>query len=408
MKSPYHLFDGFGVELEYMIVDKNTLQVKAIADELLKHELGSIGSDYENGIVTWSNELVLHVIEIKSTKPEADLPSLEKAFAENVIRINKILEKWNAMLLPTAAHPFMNPFTDTKLWPHDNNEVYALYDKLFDSKGHGWSNLQSTHLNLPFHGDEEFAKLHAAIRLILPLLPALCASSPVLDSNISGMLDTRLKFYKTNQAKIPVLTGSIIPEEVYSFEDYKKAIYQPIEKAIGPYDPDQILDPVWVNSRGAIARFDRGSIEIRVMDIQECPAADLAIVTLVVETLKLLISENFTRLSEQKIIETEALANLFDRAAIRGLSSPVEDLSILAAFGLKTPSTIKEIWKAILLKIPDSTNQSDYRKIIKSILENGSLSERILHALENDSSLKNMETVYRRLSVCLQENKLFI
>ncbi len=408
MKSPYHLFDGFGVELEYMIVDKNTLQVKAIADELLKHELGSIGSDYENGIVTWSNELVLHVIEIKSTKPEADLPSLEKAFAENVIRINKILEKWNAMLLPTAAHPFMNPFTDTKLWPHDNNEVYALYDKLFDSKGHGWSNLQSTHLNLPFHGDEEFAKLHAAIRLILPLLPALCASSPVLDSNISGMLDTRLKFYKTNQAKIPVLTGSIIPEEVYSFEDYKKAIYQPIEKAIGPYDPDQILDPVWVNSRGAIARFDRGSIEIRVMDIQECPAADLAIVTLVVETLKLLISENFTRLSEQKIIETEALVNLFDRAAIRGLSSPVEDLSILAAFGLKTPSTIKEIWKAILLKIPDSTNQSDYRKIIKSILENGSLSERILHALENDSSLKNMETVYRRLSVCLQENKLFI
>jgi len=302
----------------------------------------------------------------------------------------------------------MNPFTDTKLWPHDNNEVYALYDKLFDSKGHGWSNLQSTHLNLPFHGDEEFAKLHAAIRLILPLLPALCASSPVLDSNISGMLDTRLKFYKTNQAKIPVLTGSIIPEEVYSFEDYKKAIYQPIEKAIGPYDPDQILDPVWVNSRGAIARFDRGSIEIRVMDIQECPAADLAIVTLVVETLKLLISENFTRLSEQKIIETEALVNLFDRAAIRGLSSPVEDLSILAAFGLKTPSTIKEIWKAILLKIPDSTNQSDYRKIIKSILENGSLSERILHALENDSSLKNMETVYRRLSVCLQENKLFI
>ncbi|MBK8292720.1 MAG: glutamate--cysteine ligase [Flammeovirgaceae bacterium] len=408
MKSPYHLFDGFGVELEYMIVDKNTLQVKAIADELLKHELGSIGSDYENGIVTWSNELVLHVIEIKSTKPEADLPSLEKAFAENVIRINKILEKWNAMLLPTAAHPFMNPFTDTKLWPHDNNEVYALYDKLFDSKGHGWSNLQSTHLNLPFHGDEEFAKLHAAIRLILPLLPALCASSPVLDSNISGMLDTRLKFYKTNQAKIPVLTGSIIPEEVYSFEDYKKAIYQPIEKAIGPYDPDQILDPVWVNSRGAIARFDRGSIEIRVMDIQECPAADLAIVTLVVETLKLLISENFTRLSEQKIIETKALANLFDRAAIRGLSSPVEDLSILAAFGLKTPSTIKQIWKAILLKIPDSTNQSDYRKIIKSILENGSLSERILHALENDSSLKNMETVYRRLSVCLQENKLFI
>ncbi|MDZ7645948.1 MAG: glutamate-cysteine ligase family protein [Cytophagales bacterium] len=281
----------------------------------------------------------------------------------------------------------MNPFTDAKLWPHDNNEVYALYDKLFDSKGHGWSNLQSTHINLPFHGDEEFAKLHAAIRLLLPLLPALCASSPILDSTISGMFDTRLKFYKTNQVKIPVLTGSVIPEGVYSFDDYKKTIYQPIEKAIGPHDPDQILDPIWVNSRGAIARFDRGSIEIRVMDIQECPAADLAIVTLVVETLKLLISEKFTRLSEQKIIETAALAKLFDQVASTGLATPVENLSILAAFGLKAPSTIKEIWKTILIKIPSTSDyKSHYRKIIKGILENGSLSERILHALENDSS----------------------
>lgn len=49
MSAPYHLFDGFGIELEYMIVDKETLQVKPIADNLLKHELGTIGSDFEMG-----------------------------------------------------------------------------------------------------------------------------------------------------------------------------------------------------------------------------------------------------------------------------------------------------------------------------------------------------------------------
>lgn len=407
--SPYHLFDGFGIELEYMIVDRNSLQVKPLADELLKHELGIIGSDFENGIVTWSNELVLHVIEIKSTQPEADLERLEKAFAENVNRINAILKKWNAMLLPTAAHPFMNPFTDTRLWPHDNNEVYALYDKLFNSKGHGWSNLQSTHINLPFHGDEEFAKLHAAIRLLLPLLPALCASSPLLDGRISGMLDTRLKYYKTNQDKIPVITGNIIPEEIYTFDEYSKNIYQPIKKAIGPHDPDEILDPVWVNSRGAIARFDRGSIEIRVMDIQECAAADLALVTLAIETLKLLISEKFTSLQEQRIVQTTALASLFDRAAVTGLATQVEDPSILKAFGLKNPGTIKEIWKNILINIPHTTAyQSSSLKIVEKILESGSLSERILNALKDDTSLKNITSVYRRLSNCLQENKLFI
>jgi gamma-glutamyl:cysteine ligase YbdK (ATP-grasp superfamily) len=198
--SRLHLFQAFGIELEYMLVDKDTLAIKPITDELLKHELGDYGSDYENGIVTWSNELVLHVIELKSTKPEINFNALENAFAENVAKINAILNKWNAMLMPTAAHPLMNPNTETKLWPHDNNEVYAVYDRIFNSKGHGWSNLQSTHLNLPFYDDEEFARLHAAVRIVLPLLPALCASSPILDGKATGKLDTRLEYYKSNQS----------------------------------------------------------------------------------------------------------------------------------------------------------------------------------------------------------------
>lgn len=406
--SPYHLFEGFGIELEYMIVDKETLQVKPIADDLLKHELGSIGSDFENGIITWSNELVLHVIEIKSTRPESDLQALEKAFSRNVTYINSILNEWNAMLLPSAAHPFMNPFADTQLWPHDNNEVYALYDKIFNSKGHGWSNLQSTHLNLPFYGDEEFAKLHAAIRLILPLLPGLCASSPILDGKASGMLDTRLQFYKTNQSKIPVITGSIIPEEVYSHGDYTKRIYQPIAKEIAIHDLENILDPVWVNSRGAIARFDRGSIEIRVMDIQECPAVDMAIVSTVIDTLKLLVSERLISLKDQMNMGTHMLAQLFDETTVTGLSTPVVDKSFLSAFGLPAPASIKEVWQKILTHISaTSTYQKSQQAIIHNILEQGSLSERILRSLTSEITSEKIHSVYRRLGACLEENEFF-
>ena len=219
-----HLFQGYGIELEFILVDRDTLKVKPVTDELLKHELGNYGSDFENGIVTWSNELVLHVVELKSTKPEADFQALERKFSENVKSINSILAKWNAMLMPTAAHPFMDPMQETKIWPHENNEVYAIYNKIFDCRGHGWSNLQSTHLNLPFYDDEEFAKLHAAIRLVLPILPALCASSPILDGKLTGTLDTRLKFYKTNQSKIPSITGKVIPEAVFSKRNYLNTI----------------------------------------------------------------------------------------------------------------------------------------------------------------------------------------
>src|SRR5678809_520166 len=90
----------------------------------------------------------------------------------------------------------MNPERETRLWPHEDNEIYEAFDRVFGCTGHGWSNLQCTHLNLPFAGDAEFARLHAAIRLVLPIIPALAASSPILDSRLTGLMDTRLHCYR--------------------------------------------------------------------------------------------------------------------------------------------------------------------------------------------------------------------
>jgi carboxylate-amine ligase len=407
--SRLHLFQAFGIELEYMIVDKDTLAIKPITDELIRHELGEYGSDVENGIVTWSNELVLHVIELKSTKPALNFNALENAFADNIKKINSILAQWNAMLMPTAAHPLMNPETETRLWPHDSNEVYEIYDRIFNSKGHGWSNLQSTHLNLPFYDDEEFAKLHAAIRIVLPLLPALCASSPILEGSASGKLDTRLEFYKTNQAKIPSITGKVIPEAIFSKRHYHNTIYDKIKNDISLYDTENILNPIWVNSRGAIPRFDRGSIEIRIMDIQECPAADMAIISLVIEWIKALVNENFMFLDDQMKVKTETLVPVFDQCLTVGQKAVVTDQDYLRVFELSEPVSIGELWKNILRRLIHlSPSLESYKPEIDTILSQGTLSERILAALGNDTSEENIKTIYRRLSGCLSQNKMFI
>lgn len=53
----YHLFQAYGIELEYMIVDRDTLDVRPIADELLKQEAGSYTGDFQNGMITWSNDI---------------------------------------------------------------------------------------------------------------------------------------------------------------------------------------------------------------------------------------------------------------------------------------------------------------------------------------------------------------
>jgi len=92
----------------------------------------------------------------------------------------------------------------------------------------------------------------------------------MLDGALTGKLDTRLEYYKTNQSRIPSITGKVIPEAVFSKRNYLNTIYEKIKTDIAPFDTQNILNPIWVNSRGAIPRFDRGSIEIRVMDIQEC------------------------------------------------------------------------------------------------------------------------------------------
>jgi carboxylate-amine ligase len=406
-----HLFQGYGIELEYMLVDRTTLEVKPMTDELLKQVLGNYGSDFENGIVTWSNELVLHVVELKSTKPEANLNGLDHAFAENIERINALLASSNAMLMPSAAHPFMDPLKETKLWPHDSNEVYAIYNSIFDCRGHGWSNLQSTHLNLPFYDDEEFAKLHAAIRLILPILPGLCASSPILDGKFTGALDMRLKYYKTNQSKIPSITGKVIPEAVFSKRNYINTIYEKIKADISQYDPKEELNPIWVNSRGAIPRFDRGSIEIRIMDIQECPSADLSIVKLVVETIKCFVTEKFLDIEAQMKWKTETLAQLLDQTTEHAQEFVIDNEEYLKVFGFHgSKATVRELWQHIferLVKIgSDSLDRSNHE--LGVILKEGTLSQRILRALGKDHSRENISRVYRLLCGCLAQNKMFI
>ena len=84
--------------------------------------------------------------------------------------------------MPSGMHPWMQPARETRLWPHESGPIHRAYDALFDCRRHGWANLQSMHVNLPFGEDltpdGEFARLHAAVRLVLPLLPALAASTP--------------------------------------------------------------------------------------------------------------------------------------------------------------------------------------------------------------------------------------
>jgi gamma-glutamyl:cysteine ligase YbdK (ATP-grasp superfamily) len=401
--KPYSLFECIGIELEYMIVNRKTLMPAPISDQLIIKKIGQITDELDNGSISWSNELVLHVLELKTTKPMPGVEGLSQDFHKNINEINDILAEMDCQLMPTAMHPIMNPLTDVKLWPHERNEIYSRYNQIFDCKGHGWGNLQSMHINLPFANDEEFYLLHEAIRHIMPLIPALTASSPIFEGHKSEILDNRLAFYEQNQKRIPNITGKVIPESVSNKAEYEEKILNKIYRDIAPFDKDKSLQEEWLNSRGAIARFDRNAIEIRIIDLQECPAADIAIAEFVVQALKFIIPN----LKKFNPIDEHELYDIYRLALEKGRKSILSNEDYLRYFDLdkKENVSIEDIWRHILKQVYLS---EDKKVIIEYILENGNLSQRILANLKDKIwSDENIKNEYQLLMDCLSDNKLY-
>ena len=402
----YHLFEVFGIELEYMLVRNSDLKVAPIVDQLMIAKSGAITSDIDNGKIEWSNELVAHVVELKTNGPTNDLEDLDELFSKNINEINKLLEPLNAKLWPSASHPLMHPDTEMKLWLHNYSKIYALYNRIFDCRGHGWSNVQSMHINLPFFDDAEFEKLHAAIRILLPIIPALSASSPIFEGEATGFKDARLNVYKTNQKEIPEMAGKVIPEQVFTKKDYYRDIFEPINKAIKPHDVENILDHHFLNSRGAIARFDRNAIEIRVIDIQECPKADISIAILIIEVLKLMVSEELVSCQDQKSWHEDELFAIFNNVIKDAETTLITDMRYLNLFDIEEECTAGEIWGKLYKRQQENISVK-HQETIEFLLENGSLSTRILEAVGDDFSEEHLKAVYTRLGICLVENKLF-
>ncbi|NCN10713.1 MAG: glutamate--cysteine ligase [Leptospira sp.] len=411
------LFHAYGIEAEYMIVDRDTLSVSPSAALLLLDEVSNIQNEITFDQTAWSNELASHLIEIKTNGPVENLDGIGNIFHEDVIKINTFLEKENLMLMPTAMHPWMNPSKDFVIWPHENQEIYNAYDTIFNCKGHGWSNLQSVHINLGYANEYEFRSLHAAIRILLPMIPALAASSPILEAHRSNYLDTRLNFYANNQKIIPEISGSIIPEVIDSEKEYRKIILEPMYKAIEQYDPNQILQDEWLNSRGAIARFDRSAIEIRLMDIQECPKADLSLVNIFVLFLKHLI-ENYI-VEDMNSIPTSELKILLDSSIIHGTKTVILNSKLLKLLGSNQDSiSVLDVFTNI-----PSIQQAE-GKMLAVLKNHGNLSERILASLEinestmlnsiafdgknNEEHFKKLKATYLTLCSNLQNNEIYI
>jgi gamma-glutamyl:cysteine ligase YbdK (ATP-grasp superfamily) len=359
----YKTLEVMGPEHEYSIVNDN-LKAQPILDKIMRDVHGRIVNFVEQPNFTFGKELQLHVMEIKPNAPFKSPVEFDEVMYEAVLTVEDFLQSKNrAHLLGAGMHPLLK-LEETGVWPHRHRQIYEAYGKVFDLKRHGWLNIQSFQLNLPYGDEKSAILLHNILANICAYLPAISASSPIYEGALGENVDNRLHFYMLNQREVPSVTGAVVPEYVDSLSEYQKKIVEKYSSDMAAAGADElILHKDWVNSRGVIFRFDRKTVEVRVMDEQECVKSDVAL-------------------------------SCFIRAAVRGLTYEertstlpheilVKDFNSIVKSGLKAEvqhphgPTAREVCEYLLKIASESASEEEkkYLPIVRRRIKEGSLSQ---------------------------------
>lgn len=409
-RHAYKLFEVTGLELEFAVVD-SALAPQCLVEKAFRAIAGKPVSDVELGPIGFSNELAAHVFETKTVDPVRDLSVAESTLVEGVQRFAAVLrDQFDAQLLPTGMHPFMRP-SDTHLWRRSGRAIYEAYAHLFSIHEHGWLNVQSCQTNLPFGTtEEETVALHNAIALLLPYLPALAASSPYYDGRPGPSVCNRMAFYKTNQRRIPEIAGRIVPEYMTSFAQYRHDIFERIYAALDQIEGGDKIRHEFVNSRGAILRFDRNAIEVRVVDLQECVKMDVAIAVFIRRAAMALVRA--LQEGRMQLPDHALLVEDYDACVLHGRAGRVLAPHLIPGGRASGGTVPAEAALRALLELAGrdaSASESAYLHLVESRVRGGNLSERIRAEVERHSPtdaarLDAMRGVYGELAQCLLAN----
>ena len=385
-----------GPEHEFSIVS-DELKILPVVDKIIRDFCGKTLNFVEQPSFTFGKELQLHVMEIKANAPFALPQDFEETMHNAVMTLSEFIQsKYRARLLGTGMHPLLR-LNETQIWPHRHREIYREYSKIFNLHQHGWLNIQSFHLNLPYSSEKTGILIHNLLTYLCAYLPAISASSPIWEGKLGAKLDNRLQFYKENQREVPSVTGDVIPNPVSSFAQYRTDV-------IGQYSKDlekagvgkALLLREWVNSRGVIFRFDRKALEIRVMDEQECIKSDVALSCFIRACLRGLIATKTLPLPHDLLVKD------FNSVIAKGLNAKVQHPGA---------GTAKRVCQSLLQIAYENADEfeKDYLWLIERRMNEGSLSEiireRVSRKAQKTGSEEAIRSVYSKLISCLEDNQ---
>lgn len=371
-----------------------------IVDKVIKDFYGRVVNFVKLDGFTFGKELQLHVMEVKPNKPFRSPKVFEETMQEAVLTLSELLERrYGAGLLGTGMHPTLR-LEETAVWPHRHRQIYEAFSRIFNIKQHGWLNIQSFQLNIPYADETKAVRIHNLLANVSAYLPAVSASSPIYEGRLGEYVDNRLRFYMENQKEVPSITGNVVPEYIQSLKQYKLEVIERYSRDLAKAGAHPcIIHKEWVNSRGVTIRFERKALEIRVMDEQECIKSDVALSCYIRALLRGLMRMNW------QLLPIEVLVADF-RAVIRdGLNAKVLN---------PEGPTARHVCKRFLCIAWENATDEEkaYLPLIEKRIENGSLSEvireKVLVRTQKTDFREAVVDVYTQLLNSLKNNKPFI
>jgi carboxylate-amine ligase len=220
-----------------------------------------------------------------------------------------------------------------------------------------------------------------------------------------------MAFYKTNQRRVPEIAGDVVPEYMTSFAQYRRDVFEPIYRALDQLPGAERIRNEFVNSRGAIPRFVRDALEVRVVDLQECVKMDVAVagfVRLAAKGLWRLLDAGHLRLPEHAMLVED-----YEACVAQGRAARVEASHLCAAVGYRPGAATATTALHELLDLAWGESQGadqPYLRLVEERIRTGSLAELVLRATALDRRSEGegraaIERVYGELADCLLRNQ---
>lgn len=386
------LFSTLMVAPTLAVVRAGSLEAQEVDAELLA-ALNSSRANEAGEDLSWKSGPAGHLLVLSAAQAWGDLVRAHAAMQAAVVRASTTMAQRNMLLLPTGGHPFLANRSSAQV--------------PFPGADHsGWRNNQCLSVKLPF-SDDDLAKVLAALRVLLPILPVMSAASPFAEGRAGTSLDMRLVLLGERFSAWPALSGPLIPEAVFSRDDYYRTVFTPMVTALADAGMHDTADMVAMDSRLITASFEPDHVELKILDGQESIGANIALAELLVAVLRKLCNGRWISSYVQRAWDASDLTEILQAVLRNGPDAEIDNQQYLRMFGCDaTALSAARLWEHIIAQSGKhlSAHSRDHAALI---LREGNLAQRILKGTGAAPDRNKLISVHERVCATLLADGAF-